>query len=402
MKAVGNSRSLALCGWLLGGVLSLLGALTYGELTALNPQAGGLYVYIRDCVGRFPAFLFGWILFLVVSTGSIATLAVAFSNYLREVFPVAPWGLKLVSLSMIGIIAAVNIVGTRRSADLQNVSTVVKLLGIVAVAGLLLWFSNRSRFQTVHTESAIPVTSRLSGIGIAVVSILWAHEGWQYTTYAAGEALNSRRDFPLAFLAGIFVPVGIYSFGNVGYVAALGPLGVAKSNRVAATAVATVFSPGGGEGRHPGHSDLDIQRGQFRCSDCITRLLRHSKRWRVFSTTGRSLCKLRNACIRSGSYACWAAVLAASGSFEQLLTCVVFVGWGFYVLPAASIFAYRKRNTVRSASYRVPSYPWTPLVFIATVAAVVVNTILAQPVRAAIRTGIVLTGAPAYLIWRKG
>src|SRR5438067_10753955 len=116
----------ALLVWLIGGVLSLLGALTYGELAALKPAAGGLYVYIRDCFGRFPAFLFGWILCFVVSTGSIATLAVAFSNYLGEFFPLGYWISKLISLLMIGVIAAVNVLGTRRSANLQNVTTMVK------------------------------------------------------------------------------------------------------------------------------------------------------------------------------------------------------------------------------------------------------------------------------------
>src|SRR5438874_10898734 len=115
IKAVGNSLLVALSVWLLGGILSLLGALTYGELSAMNPAAGGLYVYIRDCFGRFPAFLFGWILFFVVSTGSIATLAVAFSNYLGEFFPLGYWISKLISLLMIGVIAAVNVLGTRRS-----------------------------------------------------------------------------------------------------------------------------------------------------------------------------------------------------------------------------------------------------------------------------------------------
>jgi APA family basic amino acid/polyamine antiporter len=303
---------------------------------------------------------------------------------------------------MIPIIAALNIVGTRRSADLQKVSTVVTLLGIVAVAGLLLWFSNRSRFQTVHTESAIPLTSRLSGIGIAVVSILWAYKGWQYTTNAAGEALNPRRDFPLAFLAGIFVLIGIYSFGNVGYVAALGPLGVAKSNRVAATAVATVFSPAAAKA-----VTLVIPISIFSAANSVavtaSRVDYAIARDGVFC---RRLAEVHprfgTPAFAVGAMACWAAGLAASGPFEQLLTYVVFVGWVFYALAAASIFAYRKRNTARSASYRVPGYPWTPLVFIATVAAVVVNTILAQPVRAAIGIGVVLTGAPAYLIWRKG
>src|SRR5437660_4176462 len=137
IKAVGNSLLVALSIWVVGGILSLLGALTYGELSAMNPAAGGLYVYIRDCFGRFPAFLFGWILFFVVSAGSIATLAVAFSNYLGEFFLFGHWTSKLISLLMIGVIAAVNVVGTRRSANLQHVATMVKVVAILTMAGLL-------------------------------------------------------------------------------------------------------------------------------------------------------------------------------------------------------------------------------------------------------------------------
>src|SRR5437660_9368370 len=183
IKAVGNSLVVALSVWLVGGVLSLLGALTYGELSAMNPAACGLYVYIRDCFGRFPAFLFGWILFFVVSTGSIATLAVAFSNYLAEVVALAPWTGRLVPVSMIGVIAAVNVVGTRRSANLQNVATMVKVVSILTMAGVLLWSGNR-----MQLHSAAPVmslSSRLSGIGLALVSVLWAYECWQYATFEA-------------------------------------------------------------------------------------------------------------------------------------------------------------------------------------------------------------------------
>ena len=402
LKAVGNSPSLALCVWLLGGILSLLGALTFGELSALNPKAGGLYVYIRDCFGRFPAFLFGWILFLVVSTGSIATLAVAFSNYLGEFFPLAPWGVKLVALLMIGVIATVNVTGTRRSADLQNVSTVLKLLGIVSIAALLLWSGNRAHFQALHAESPISLTSRLPGVGIAIVSVLWAYEGWQYATFAAGEAVNPRRDFPVAFLIGVIVLAGVYIFANFGYVAALGPLGVAKSNRVAATAVATVFNPTAAKA-----VTLVILISIFSAANSVA--LTGSRVYYAMARDGVFFRRLAQVHPRFGTpafavatMACWAAVLAATGTFEQLLTYVVFVGWSFYALAAASIFVYRKRDMAESAPYRVPGYPWTPLVFIATVVAVVVNTIVAQPVRAAIGIGVVLTGAPAYLIWRKG
>src|SRR2546427_1030141 len=147
LRQVEGSVGLALLVWLGGGVLSLLGALTYGELSAMNPAAGGLYVYIRDCFGRFPAFLFGWILFFVVSTGSIATLAVAFSNYLGEFVTLGPWTAKLVSLSMIAVIAAVNVLGTRRSANLQNVTTAIKVTAIVVIAVLLLWSGNRMQLH---------------------------------------------------------------------------------------------------------------------------------------------------------------------------------------------------------------------------------------------------------------
>jgi len=401
LAAVGNSLWLALCVWLLGGMLSLLGALTYGELSAVNPQAGGLYVYIRDCFGRFPAFLFGWTLFLVVSTGSVATLAVAFSNYLGEFVPLAAWGLKLVSFSMIGVIAAVNVIGTRRSADLQNFSTVVKVFGIVAIAVLLLVFGKGANFHTGNAGTAIPLSSLLPGIGIAVVSVLWAYEGWQYATFAAGEARNPGRDFPMAFLAGISVLAAVYILANLGYVRALGPAGVAKSNRVAATAIAEVFSPAAAK-----VVTLVILISIFSAANSVvltgSRVFYAMARDGVFfRRLGEIHPRFATPAFAVGGMAGWAAVLAATGTFEQLLTYVVFVGWAFYALGAASIFVYRKRSNGDPSRYRVPGYPWTPLVFIATVAAIVMNTILAQPVRAAIGIGMVLTGAPAYFIWRK-
>jgi APA family basic amino acid/polyamine antiporter len=401
LTSVANSLPVALSVWLAGGMLSLLGALTYGELSAMHPQAGGLYVYIRDCFGTFPAFLFGWILFFVVSTGSIATLAVAFGNYLGEFFSLAPWTLKLVSLSVIGIIAAVNVLGTRRSANLQNVTTVVKVLAILVIAGLLLWFGDPMHFQVRAAEPAIPLSSRFSGIGIAIVSVLWAYEGWQYATFAAGEAVNPRRDFPTAFLVGISALIGVYVLANLGYVAALGPVGVGNSNRVAATAMAAVVSPAAAKA-----ITLVILISIFSAANSIA--LTAPRVYYAMAKDGVFFRKLAEVHPRFGTpafavgaTAFWSAVLAATGTFEQLLTYVVFVGWMFYALAAASIFVYRKRETVEFAPYRVPGYPWTPLVFIATVAAFVMNTIVAQPVRAAVGIGVVLTGAPAYLIWRR-
>jgi len=402
LKDVGNSLPLALSVWLLGGVLSLLGALTYGELSAMNPAAGGLYVYIRDCFGRFPAFLFGWVLFFVVSTGSIATLAVAFSNYLGELVALGHWSAKLVSLGMIGIIAAVNVLGTRQSANLQNVTTAIKVAAIVGIAGLLLWSGNRMQLTNIVAGSPMPLSSRLSGIGIALVSVLWAYEGWQYATFAAGETVNPRRDFPLAFLAGTFALIGIYFLANLGYVAALGTAGAANSTRVAATALATVLSPAAAKA-----VTLVILISIFSAAHSIA--LTASRVYYAMAKDGLFFHRLAEVHPRFGTpafavvaTALWASVLSSTGTFEQLLTYVVFVGWSFYALAAASIFVYRKRETAETARYRVPGYPWTPVLFIATVAAFVLNTIVAQPVRAAIGIGVVLTGIPGYFIWRRG
>jgi basic amino acid/polyamine antiporter, APA family len=401
LRTVGNSMLLALSVWMLGGVLSLLGALTYGELSALNPQAGGLYVHIRDCFGRFPAFLFGWILFFVVSTGSIATLAVAFSNYLGEVFSLGFWTAKVVAIAMIGVITLVNIRGTRQSADLQNFTTATKVIAILCMATVLLWFGHGIQLTTAGSARPMSALSQFSAIASATLSVLWAYEGWQYATFAAGETVNPRRDFPLAFLAGIVVLIGLYIFANLGYLAVLGPLGVANSSRVASTALSAVTGPALAKA-----VTLAILVSIFSAAHSI--MLTAPRVYYAMAKDGLFFQRLAEVHPRFGTpafavgaTALWACVLASTGTFEQLLTYVVFVGWAFYALAAATIFIYRRRQTDLSLSYRVPGYPWTPAAFIVVVAAFVLNTILAQPGRAAMGIAMVMTGVPGYFIWRR-
>lgn len=399
LKTVGNSVPLALMVWIIGGVLSLLGGLTYGELSAMNPEAGGLYIYIRDCFGRLPAFLFGWVLFFVVSTGSIATLAVAFSNYLGEMFDLTLWTGKLISVLMIAVIAVVNVRGTRQSADLQNVTTAVKVIAILCMAGLLLWLGSPSRIFS--TQSPLPLHSQLSALGLATISVLWAYEGWQYATYAAGETLNPRRDFPLAFLLGVLALIIVYIAANFGYFAALGTGGVATSDRVASAAVSRTMGPAVAKS-----VTIVILLAIFSAANSI--LLTAPRVYYAMAKDRLFLRRLAEVHPRFGTpafavaaTALWASLLAVTGTFEQLLTYVVFVGWAFYALAAASIFVYRRRGTNRSDTYKVPGYPWTPSLFILAVGALVLNTIVAEPVRAAIGVAVVLTGVPAYFIWQR-
>ena len=400
LRNVGHSVGLALTVWLVGGVLSLFGALSYGELSAMKPRAGGLYVYIHDCFGPFAAFLFGWTLFFVISSGSIATLAVAFGNYLGEFVQLSAVATKGVAVLMILVIAAVNIRGTRQSADLLNVTTCIKVAAILGVSALLLWRGTQPIFGGARIATDAPAAG-ISGFGLAMISVLWAYEGWQYATFTAGETKNPQRTFPLAFLIGTASLIAIYFVANLGYLAALGATGVAASNRVAASALASVVSHGAGK-----IVALAILISMFSAANSI--LLNAPRVYYAMAKDGLFFHSLSRIHPRFGTPAlavavagAWSAVLAASGTFEQLLTYVVFIGWLFYALAAASVFVYRKRLPNATRPYKVPGYPWTPGLFIAAALALVANTIVSQPGRAAVGLGIVFLGAPAYLFWRR-
>ena len=399
LRAVGNSVPVALMVWLVGGVLSLLGALTYGELSAMKPQAGGLYVYIRDCFGPFPAFLFGWTMFFVISAGSVATLAVAFGNYLGEFVQLSPLQIKIVALLMISVITVVNVLGTRQSANLLNVTTAIKVGAILSFGTVLLWRGTHSVFGDAN--STIGQTPGIVGFGLAMISVLWAYEGWQYVTYTAGETVNPQRVFPLAFLIGTAALIAIYIFANLGYVAALGASGVAGSTRVAASALGVVVSHGAGK-----LVAVAILISMFSAANAI--ILNAPRVYYAMAKDGLFFVSLSRVHPRFGTpalavcaAAIWSAVLAASGTYEQLLTYVVFIGWMFYALAAASIFIYRKRFPDLARPYRVPGYPFTPALFIVAALTLVINTIATQPTRAVIGLGIVFLGAPAYLLWRR-
>lgn len=390
----------ALLVWLVGGLLSLLGALTYGELGAMKPASGGLYVYIRDCFGRLPAFLFGWTLFFVISSGAVATLAVAFATYLGEFVPLNPVLEKLIAVTMIVVVTAVNVLGTRISANLQNWTTATKALGILLMSIVLLWLGRGFHGSGAAMWPTHYNVSLASGFGLAMLGVLWAYEGWQFVTYNAGEVLDPQRNLPLGLVIGATALIGIYLIANLAYLAALGPNGVANSNRVAATAISTVVGPGAAK-----LIAIIILISIFSASNGI--MLTSPRVYYAMARDGLFFRKLAEVHPRFKTPAfaviagaVWSVVLAISGTFDQLLTYVVFVGWIFYALAAASIFVYRRRAPNAVRPYRVPGYPITPILFVLAAAALALNTIVTQPLRAGVGLGIVLAGSPAYLIWR--
>ena len=401
LRQSGSDLGVALLVWVAGSVLALLGALTFGELGAMLPDAGGSYVYVREAFGPVPAFLLGWTLFLAINTGSTATLAVAFTNYLGELVPLGPVTRRLAGVAMIGAVAAVNIRGVRHAATVQNWSTAVKVGAILALAaGGVAWGGGWHRADTRVLATPVSVAS-LSAAGVALLGVLWAYEGWQNVTNSAGEARDPQRTFARGIVLGTAALVAIYLTANVGYVAALGASGVAASDRVAADAVRALFGPSAAT-----LVTLAILVSIFSAANGLAltgpRIYFAMARDGVFF---RSLAQVHprfaTPARAIAASAGWAALLAVTGSFEQLFTYVVFASWLFAALAAASVFVLRRRRPDAPRPFRVPGYPVTPALFILVAAGVVANTVVARPVEALIGLGIVATGVPGYLVWRR-
>jgi APA family basic amino acid/polyamine antiporter len=402
LRQTNGHLGVALLVWMVGGIVSFLGALTYAELGAATPDAGGLYTYIRDAFGPLPAFLYGWASCLVIASGSVATLAVAFSAYVSQFVTLSPIGAKLVSVAVILVTAAVNARGTRDSAAVENSATTLKVAGLVIIGVALAVVGHGwSSGEAPHALWPAHFTSSVAtAFGAAMIGVLWAYEGWQYVTFAAGETRDPQRVFPRAIAAATFALIVLYMLANIGYVAALGPEAAARSDHVAADATAAVF--GGAAGRViSALAIISIFSAANGLMMTAPRLYYSMARDGVFFT------RLARVNARTGTpiaaiifLAAWSMVLAVSGTFEQLLTYVVFAGWIFYGLGALAVFASRRRDPHRIRPFRTPGYPITPLVFVLGAALLVANTLFEKPREASIGLAIVLLGTPVFYLWR--
>jgi APA family basic amino acid/polyamine antiporter len=411
LRQVGGSAGYSMLIWLAGGVLSLLGALTYAELAAANPEAGGLYCYIRNGFGRLPAFLYGWCLFFVIASGTIAALAHAFTNYLQEIISLNQVQSSVVVVLMIAVVTAVNVWGTRKSSNLNNVTTVIKV-GVIVVLGtilLILGLSRRTHTHELMHPSATSLSgfSLFSGIGFAMISVLWAYEGWQFGTYSAGEVKNPQKCFPKAFLMGSLVLAGLYLFAVIAYLVALGPAGAAASDTIASTAAREVIGPWAAK-----LVAFTILISTFSSTNSV--ILTAPRVFFAMANDKLFFKKLAEVHPRFGTPAAavlalgvWSCVLASASGFAKLANGAIFIGWIFYGLGAASIFPIRRANQGRPIPYRVPGYPVTPLLFVLAALSLVGNAIyaaMADPKQfnyLLVAIVLMLLGLPAYFFWTR-
>lgn len=387
--------------WAIGGILCFFGALTFAELGTAFPQAGGMYVYLREAYGPLIAFLFGWTLFLVIDTGAIATLAVAFSSkYLPYFMPVSPLLSKVIALLFVAFLVAVNYVGARWGAFLQNLLTVIKFGAIVAVCAIVFGSVRGNPANFVTPAASSFSWNLVSRIGVALVAIFWAYKGWEASTFSAGELRNPGRNLPAGLFISMLLVIFLYLLTNLAYLYAFPASAIAKSDRIASDVMDLALGPIGGS--------IIALTILFSITGAANSNLLCSPRV-YFAMAADGLFFRKIAAVHPRfltphvsilAMGVWAVVLSVSGTFEQLFTYVVFGQWIFFGLTAAAVFILRRRRPDLPRPYRAWGYPVTPAIFVLAAFLISVNSLITQFWNAFAGLAIIFLGLPAYFYWR--
>jgi APA family basic amino acid/polyamine antiporter len=415
--------------WLVTGILTLLGALAYGELAAMYPRAGGQYVFLREGLGALPGYLYGWTLFLVIQTGTIAAVAVAFARFLGVLFPtVSPdvflslgrlpmpggeieFGLsaqRIVAIVVVALLTAVNMRGLREAKWVQNVFTIAKT---VALAGLILLGLTIGRnaaaidmnFSNMWAGAPTGMALVLA-FGAAMVGSLFASDAWNNVTFAAAEVEKPERNLPIALALGTGIVTVLYLLANVAYLAVLTlpEIQGAAQDRVGTAAAQAIF----------GQSGLVIMAVAILVSTfgCVNGLIlagarvyyAMAKDGLFFRSAGKISPRTHVPTWALLVQGVWTALLTLSGTYSQLLDYVIFAALLFYVLTIAALFRLRIREPDRPRPYRAFGYPILPALYLVGAASVAVTLLIAKPVYTFFGLALVLLGIPVYFLWRAG
>jgi APA family basic amino acid/polyamine antiporter len=397
-QQVGSVGALFLV-WIVGGVLSLGGALSLAELGAATPEAGGVYVYLRQAYGKLFAFLYGWAALVVIETGSIATLAVAFGIYSASFFPFTPLQQKLLACCVVAILSLVNILGVRKGTAVQTVFMFAKLVGLAIIVGAALFSSS---VTPVAPSQPLPTPhTSVGSFGVALIGVLWAYQGWHMLSYAAGEVKDPARVLPRSYLLGTMIIVAVYLVANLAYLRVLPLPALAEHQRVAAKAMEVLAGPRGAA----------FVSALILCSifgSLNGNILGGARVYFAMARDGVFLASVARVHRRFETPAVailiqgvWAIVLAASGSFKQLYTYVIFTGWIFYGAAVLAVLVTRRRQPALQRPYRVWGYPVLPIAFALAALVIVVNTLVRSPRESVLGLALVVAGVPVYLAWRR-
>lgn len=413
--------------WVVAGLLTLAGALTYAELATMMPEAGGEYVFLRRAFGRPMGFLYGWTIFFVARTGSQAALAVGsaiFINILtggaldRPFFFVhlpghaVPFGvLQIIALATIALVTAVNCLTVSASGRIASLLTSIKfgLLAAIGIGAFALAHGSWAHFSMSGAAGTCEAVARgarggLAGFGAAMLGALWAYDGWNNLTPLSGEVRNPQRNIPLAFIGGMVIVAGLYLFVNLAYFFVLSPAQVASVSLSSSVATETVRQfLGASATAFVAASLLSSSLGAMHSSMLANArvpfaMARDGLFFRRMATIAPGIRVPRNALIAQG---CWAGVLALSGSYDVLTDYVIFASWLLYGLTAGSVFVFRRKLPDAPRPYRTWGYPLVPAIFLLVTAWLLLNTLRTGTEQALAGLALMALGLPFYVYWSK-
>jgi APA family basic amino acid/polyamine antiporter len=401
MAQLGGSAAWVLAAWAAGAVLSLAGAMTYAELGAMFPAAGGEYVYLREGYGRFFGFLYGWTRFWIGTPGSIAAYATGTTAFLSGVLGTDEVGEKVVALAAIGVFTAANCMNVTAGGRLQTVLTALKVALIAGLAFGAIALSRTGSWSRVTSTGEFP---GWSAFGAMVLAALWAYDGWNNLPMAAGEVRDPSRNLPRALVGGSLAVLAIYAIVNIGYLYAL-PFDEVVTSRsndfptapAVAAKVASQFLGGTTQvliALAMALSSISAMNGAMLTGARVP-----------YAVAKDGLAPARLAKLSEGArvpasavvvQGVWASVLALSGKFDDLTNAVMFASWMFYALNAGSVILLRLREPRRERPFRVPGFPIVPLVFVVLASLLLVNSVFALPMASLFGIVMMALGAAVY------
>jgi basic amino acid/polyamine antiporter, APA family len=396
-----HASSLVILAWLVGGAVSLLGALSVAELGAAFPEAGGLFVFLREAYGPVWGFLYGWANAVVINPASIAAIAVGFATYVGHFVPLDHRGIIAVAIASIVALTALNCLGVRLGATTQNILTFLKvaLVGVLIVAGLFLPGGSAENFRPLWPDQ--PLGSLVAPFGVAMVAVLWAYDGWIESTYIGSEIKDPGRVTPRAIVLATLGAIVLYSLVSLAYIHVLSPARTALSTEVAADAARVTLGAAGAALVAAAIliSTLGANNGIVLTAARIPYAM--AQDGVMFRAIGWVHPRWRTPVTSLLVQAAIAIALALSGDYEKLAGYVIFASFLFYALGCGAVVRLRHTRPDLPRPYRAWGYPVTPIVFIAFAAWLTVNTIVEAPRDAMVGAGLIAAGLPFYLFWRR-
>ena len=391
--------------WILGGWIGLGGAFVWAELAARRPRVGGQYAYLREAFHPLVAFLYGWVLLLVIQTGGMAAVAVTFARYFVELTGI-PMAEGLVATCALAGLALINCLGVKAGSTAQSTLMVLKILAIIALIACGLLLAGKPAGAPVFAGPALdrPVSlDLLTAIGAAMVPVLFAYGGWQTSCFIAGEVREPHKNLPRGLIIGVAGVIALYLGVNFVCVRVLGAAGLAATTTPASDVMRAAL---GQTGARLIAAGIAISTLGFLSQSMLTAprvYYAMAEDGLFFKSAGRVQARTRAPAIAIILQGVCAVIIALSGQYEQILNYVVSMDFIFFGLSAASVFVLRRRDAEAgntAAGYQIPGHPVTTALFVAVCWLVVINTVYKYPTNTAIGLAILFAGIPAYFFWK--